>query len=244
MLRDVAVGRVTLGRGATGAAVRRVQHALHDPGYVFHRFGIDGVFGAETQARVEKYQRHHSIIGEAPGEVGGDTIRSLDARFPRRLPPDTAIEPYTFEGIKAVRRLWNQAMLADLSRGGVRVEMVAGLSLTTMHHDGVRWVSHSVTVSGVLRHDAYGECDVIVIATDETNEMVAQTLYEKYQQALAPGAQDQTDEELAALTLAEPWATDLGLTPLGLRVRSDQTPNERWVEPVTRHRWGWHRPRG
>ena len=67
--------------GATGLAVQAIQQALYDLGYRLPRFGADGVFKSETKAAVIAYQRDHPPLAQ-DGEVGDETLASMDARFP------------------------------------------------------------------------------------------------------------------------------------------------------------------
>jgi peptidoglycan hydrolase-like protein with peptidoglycan-binding domain len=75
--------------GARGSAVSKVQQALVDAGFSLPRFGVDGIFGSETQAAVRDFQKTSGI--GIDGIVGPDTMGALDTRFaaapPAPIPP-------------------------------------------------------------------------------------------------------------------------------------------------------------
>ena len=71
-----------LRNGHRGAAVRLVQQALVNLGYELPRFGVDGIFGAETEAAVRAFQVDTGA--GVDGVVGTQTIGFLDARVQGR----------------------------------------------------------------------------------------------------------------------------------------------------------------
>ncbi len=77
--------------GASGPAVEKIQLALIDLGFPLPRFGVDGIFGSETRAAVQDYQRAKGLV--ADGIVGPITMGSLDAQFP--APPTPTRQPPT-----------------------------------------------------------------------------------------------------------------------------------------------------
>lgn len=86
-LTEVMRGRLFLMFGATGKAVRLLQEALvasevRDPATPQTRlpkFGVDGIFGAETKAAVEAFQQEYGLT--ADGIVGQQTLYWLDETF-------------------------------------------------------------------------------------------------------------------------------------------------------------------
>lgn len=75
-----------LRRGARGRAVHLIQFALLDLGHPMPRstggnFSPDGIYGEETVNAVKAFQRRRHITDD--GVVGRDTMRALDAAFPR-----------------------------------------------------------------------------------------------------------------------------------------------------------------
>src|ERR1043166_5703576 len=62
-------GRATLRRGATGELVKQLQQKLRLP-------GVDGAFGAKTEAAVRGVQREHGMVPD--GIVGPKTWAMLD----------------------------------------------------------------------------------------------------------------------------------------------------------------------
>ena len=71
--------------GARGDAVRKLQQALVDAGFPLPNFGVDGIFGSETQTAVRNFQRASTIAVD--GLVGPQTMGALDARFSGPTPP-------------------------------------------------------------------------------------------------------------------------------------------------------------
>ncbi|AEE44574.1 peptidoglycan-binding domain-containing protein [Cellulomonas fimi] len=226
VLQDVEAGRATLARGATGDPVRKVQHAVHDAGVLFRTFGVDGIFEAETARRVRQYQQRESVGGDTAGAVGAHTIRSLDARFPAMALPSTAGDPYTFAGMKAVLAQWNSAMLADLQN--LRVEMVAGLSWADEQFDGTGWVPHPMPGAGETAGTS------ITIATGDTNENVAKSLYHEYQHARQPRAYQTRSweaEETRVFEMETYWAIDRGLAADPGLTTTDPTTGAVSIDP-------------
>lgn len=62
-------------RGCLGGAVRRLQTWLSDLGYDIGPHGVDGGFGADTEAAVLRFQREHGL--KADGIVGRETWSGL-----------------------------------------------------------------------------------------------------------------------------------------------------------------------
>ena len=82
VLEAVYDNQRVLRNGHSGAAVRLVQQALVNLGYELPRFGVDGVFGDETEAAVRAFQVDTGA--GVDGIVGTQTIGFLDARVQGR----------------------------------------------------------------------------------------------------------------------------------------------------------------
>ena len=63
----------TLYNGSRGDAVRRLQQALIDLGFLNDK--ADGIFGKKTEDAVRKFQRANNL--EADGLAGNDTLNRL-----------------------------------------------------------------------------------------------------------------------------------------------------------------------
>jgi peptidoglycan hydrolase-like protein with peptidoglycan-binding domain len=72
--------RASLGDLGGPAVVGELQHRLRSLGH--HPGPIDGVYGPQTQAAVERFQRAHGLA--ADGVVGSRTAELLQAQHPRR----------------------------------------------------------------------------------------------------------------------------------------------------------------
>jgi hypothetical protein len=62
--------------GSRGQDVRRIQNLLINKGFKLPRFGVDGVFGTETEAAVKEFQQVNQL--RVDGVVGDETISKLD----------------------------------------------------------------------------------------------------------------------------------------------------------------------
>jgi hypothetical protein len=227
VLQGIDAGTGTLRRGSTGDPVRKVQHAVHDAGILFRGFGVDGYFERETERRVATYQRRKAVSGDSAGEVGVNTIRSLDALFPAAALPATAGDAYTFGEMKSILCQWNSAMVKDLKN--LRVTMVAGLSWADERYDGSGWVADPMLGAGETAGTS------ITIATNDTNENVAKTLYHEYQHARAPQAyrsKSWADEETRVFELETYWAIDRGITPDPGLTTTDPATGDVSIDPA------------
>lgn len=81
----------TLRQGSSGAAVTLIQQALVDAGFALPRFGVDGIFGNETRAALQDFQRSSSL--QADGIVGPGTMSALDALFAGGAPALPPVNP-------------------------------------------------------------------------------------------------------------------------------------------------------
>lgn len=67
----------TIQRGSDGTHVRLLQQALLDMGYTLPGFGVDGIFGAETEASIKEFQRDARAV-LIDGIVGPETMGLFD----------------------------------------------------------------------------------------------------------------------------------------------------------------------
>ena len=87
-LQEVETGFRILKDGSTGRHVHLVQMALIDLGFSMPRstgsnhFSPDGIYGSETTEVVKAFQRANPPLSD-DGQIGPETMRALDARFPR-----------------------------------------------------------------------------------------------------------------------------------------------------------------
>jgi len=87
-LQEVETGFRILKDGSTGRHVHLVQMALIDLGFSMPRstgsnhFSPDGIYGSETTEVVKAFQRANPRLSD-DGQIGPETMRALDARFPR-----------------------------------------------------------------------------------------------------------------------------------------------------------------
>lgn len=84
-----ASGKPTLQLGATGDAVKALQAELTRDGY--STGGVDGVFGRQTLAAVNTFQRRHGLSTD--GVVGDQTWNALSTATPRPASPAPVAAP-------------------------------------------------------------------------------------------------------------------------------------------------------
>jgi peptidoglycan hydrolase-like protein with peptidoglycan-binding domain len=77
-LKQVAAGTLTLGTGAKGQAVERMQRALIGAGYPLPGYGPDGDFGPQTRGALTSFQQSNGL--EADGVLDATTLGVLDAK--------------------------------------------------------------------------------------------------------------------------------------------------------------------
>ena len=207
-LQNIYDGVGTLKRGDENESVRRIQHAIHDSGLLFLGHGVDGKFGRETRNRVIRFQRRHRITTDPRGEVGAATVERLDQLFVATALPAGATGAYSFPCMLRLLCQWNSAMIRDLRR--LYVWMVADLEWADERFDGTSWRPNPTPGSG----ETVGH--TIFVATDDTCENVARTLYHEYQHARSPVVYRRGgwgDEENYAYRVETDWAIARGITP-------------------------------
>jgi hypothetical protein len=206
-LEAIYNGTGTLKNGDESVAVRKVQHGIHDAGILYRSYGVDGIFGDETERCVRRFQRDNRISGDPSGEVGSATMEKLDQLFPAMALPSNAGDAYSFAGMLAVLCQWNSAMIRDLRN--LHVHMVGDLEWADEAWDGTQWAAHPMPGGGETSGSH------IYIATDTTNEGAAQSLYHEYQHARSPYSYRNAswaEEEERVYTLETQWEIDRGMT--------------------------------
>ncbi|MFN7132705.1 MAG: L,D-transpeptidase family protein [Myxococcales bacterium] len=94
-LENVAAGRATIGNGAKGPTVKKVQQALLDMGFALKQYpskttgkpvaGVDGEFGAQSRNALLNFQRHAVKFFpdvKQTGTLDQATLKALDALAP------------------------------------------------------------------------------------------------------------------------------------------------------------------
>ena len=90
--------------GSRGPAVRKIQQALMDAGFDLPKYGVDGIFGAETRDAVMAFQRASGLTAGAgiDGIVGPTTMGWLDQLFSAG-PTPAGTTPGATTGCKAFK---------------------------------------------------------------------------------------------------------------------------------------------
>lgn len=82
-LEAVLAGKQTLKSGARGPAVRKVQAALEDLGFLLEKHHKDASFGGETEKGVAAFQAAHAPAAKSAGAVDAETLQQLDQKTPQ-----------------------------------------------------------------------------------------------------------------------------------------------------------------
>jgi len=77
--------------GSRGPAIEKIQQALIDAGFPLPEFGVDGIFGSETQGALQRYQRAHGLSPD--GILGPITMGELDNQFAPAAPAPAPNQP-------------------------------------------------------------------------------------------------------------------------------------------------------
>jgi len=113
--------------GNRGPAVVKLQQALIDAGFPLPRFGADGIFGAETKAAVEGFQRASGLAGGDirkgfDGIVGPTTMGWLDQRFSAG-PTPAGTTPRATPGCPTIKTVNIDIISLDGGRPGALQEL-------------------------------------------------------------------------------------------------------------------------
>ena len=106
-------GAPSIGTGASGDAVKRLQLALVEIGFSVGRAGADGRYGSGTTAAVTSFQRAASL--PATGAVDAATLHALDARV---RATDHPPPPALAEGTLDSPRFASDPVFRALAAGG------------------------------------------------------------------------------------------------------------------------------
>ena len=202
-LQRVYDGKEIIAQGEKGVHVGKIQHAIHDAGFRFGGKGIDEDFGGETKRKVKDFQKANSIKSDPSGKVGAETIGKLDKIFPVIKPPSGASKAYNFSCMLEILCGWNKAMIKDLKNA--TVIMVEELYWADEKFNGSSWDPDKTNGAGET------DGSTLRIATNDTCETVAMTLYHEYQHFRSPGGMGWAKEEQYAFRLETNWAIDRGL---------------------------------
>ncbi|WP_278010214.1 eCIS core domain-containing protein [Flavobacterium gyeonganense] len=81
--------------GSQGQQVSKIQQALEDSGNPLPKYGVDGIFGPETQGAIRNYQTTNHLLVD--GIVGPETMESLDEYFSKPKPKIPPVHPHVCE---------------------------------------------------------------------------------------------------------------------------------------------------
>jgi peptidoglycan hydrolase-like protein with peptidoglycan-binding domain len=112
-IEDIRIGHTD---SNTDGAVSKIQTFLESHNYTLDRFGIDGIFGSETEGKVIEFQENNNL--NTSGRVDSATLTSLESSTakPSLREPDALVEPSE----KDLKKGERQARRA-LKGGGKRV---------------------------------------------------------------------------------------------------------------------------
>lgn len=173
-LLDTQMGR-PIRQGAKGRSVHLVQMALLDLGYRFpmstgsQGYSPDGDFGNETVQRLKDFQRDNHI--PQSGAIDADTMRKLDARFPRfnhrvRL---------HFRSISLTNVPFQESLTwAEIVYGqyGIKMEFASGMSLGLSEADEERFAQVGDSCEWEISDGEYNELHSMGPAVPSTDLLV------------------------------------------------------------------------
>ena len=225
VLEEVYDGNRIIEKGDRGPYVAKIQHALHDAGFLFTRFGIDGIFGNETKSKVMQFQRRSRNRLAVDGDVGPETLTELDRRFPSTPLPSGGTGPYSMTCMKEVLCAWNEPLINDLRN--LRVILVDRLYWADETYNGSSWVSTPMEGAGETSGNT------IHIATNDNCQNVASSLYHEYQHARSPRSyyhRSWAEEEQRVYTIQTNWEIARGY-PNSSLTTTDPITGETVVDP-------------
>ncbi len=117
-ISNAALGDRPLARGSRGPEVTELQKRLKMLGYVVGP--LDGIFGAQTQARVRLFQKEHGLVGIA----GPKTIRELKRLTGQSVTAGGTSVGYKNSDITLLARLISAEAKGEPYRGQVAVAAV------------------------------------------------------------------------------------------------------------------------
>jgi peptidoglycan hydrolase-like protein with peptidoglycan-binding domain len=143
-LQNAANNSPAMGKGEKGEPVRIIQQALIDLGFPMpisvRKFGSpDGIYGAETVAKISEFQKKHSL--GIDGITGRNTMAKLDELLPTAgapLPPLPANGNFSHKVRLHLRTIdtptiseFTQLAVAQeiYKQYGIEIEMSSGMSL-------------------------------------------------------------------------------------------------------------------
>lgn len=119
-ISNAALGDRLLSRGSRGPEVAELQKRLQMLGYVVG--SIDGVFGAQTQARVRLFQKEHGLT--ADGIAGPKTINELKRLTGQSVTAGGTSVGYKNSDVNLLARLVSAEAKGEPYRGQVAVAAV------------------------------------------------------------------------------------------------------------------------
>lgn len=82
-LEEVIQSKATIGKGAKGPHVRRVQAALEDLGHKLPKYHADGKYGDETVTGAVNFQTAETLVTANAGVIDYPTLAALDVKTPQ-----------------------------------------------------------------------------------------------------------------------------------------------------------------
>lgn len=119
-LSNAALGDRMLARGSRGSEVTELQKRLRMLGYVINP--IDGIFGAQTEARVRLFQKEHGLVVD--GIAGPRTINELKRLTGQSVTAGGTAVGYKNSDINLLARLVSAEAKGEPYRGQVAVAAV------------------------------------------------------------------------------------------------------------------------
>lgn len=192
-------------KGATGIAVKKIQHAIHDLGLLGLKYGVDGDFGSETKKAVEAFQSQKGLKDD--GIVGDKTMTELDKAFPGIAKAKLPSGPFKSGCMLSALCHWNEHMVKELATGTPEVIIVDDIYWNDVEYDGKSWNIKKFPGGG-----GYNGVDKIRVLKGNCEDMT-NTLYHEYQHHRKPERVKSSwaENEQNAYELEARWAAAMGL---------------------------------
>jgi hypothetical protein len=193
--------------GDKGPEVKRLQQLLIDLGIPLTTDFANGVFGADTESAVKKYQKSKSIPDD--GIVDSVTINKLDEDFPTVSLPSNKSDPWSMPCILDILCPWNKHLVTKVLPT-FDIITFDKREFKVEKWGGAKWTSDTFTSGGFRGGKKMG------FLNSTTCEEMAFTIYHEGWHGQQPSTMTGVVEvEKSAYIAAEQFSIDIGIPGQG-----------------------------